>query len=198
MAYRLTPWGYEVDGDLPPLIDRDQVDDLTDGKWANDPRVEPMLGAASAAIRNHCGWHVAPSLPCRATIDGDGQRVLWLPTTCMTDLDALAVGGVVDAGAQWSRIGEVWPSLRVPHALRAVTAEYRAGYDEPTDDLVAAAVGVIVHAVALSYGVTSESAGGVSVSYASGAAYGGAAMANLTDADRQTLAPYKAVRAHAT
>lgn len=198
MSYTMTPWGYEVDGDLPPLIDRDEFDAITGGKWADDMRVEPMLAAASAAIRNHCGWHVAPSVACRATIDADEPTsALWLPTTCMTSLDSLAVGGV-EVDAQWGRLGQVRPACRVPRGLQAATVGYHAGYERVTPDLAAVVAGVVVHAVALSYGVTSESAGGVSVSYASGAAYGGAAMASLTDADRAALVPYVAVVAHAT
>lgn len=198
MAYTMTPWGYDVDGTLPPLIDREAFDALTGGKWADDERVEPMLDAASAAIRNHCGWHVAPNVACRATVDADAPtRTLWLPTTCLTSLDALSVGDA-EVGAEWSRIGQVRAACHVPRGLRVATVDYHAGYDSVTPDLAAVVAGVVVHAVALSYGVTSESAGGVSVSYASGAAYGGAAMASLTDADRAALVPYVAVMSHAT
>lgn len=198
MSYTITPWGYDVDGTLPPLIDQDAFDALTNGKWLGDDRIEPMLAAASAAIRNHCGWHVAPNVACRATIDADAPtRSLWLPTTCLTSLDALSIGDA-EVGAEWSRIGQVRPACHVPRGLRAATVDYHAGFDEVTPDLAAVVAGVVVHAVALSYGVTSESAGGVSVSYASGAAYGGAAMASLTDADRAALVPYVAVMAHAT
>lgn len=198
MAYTMTPWGYDVDGALPPLIDRITFDALTAGKWAGDQRVDPMLDAASAAIRNHCGWHVAPNAACRVTVDADEPtRSLWVPTTCMTSLDAVSVGDC-EVGAEWSRLGQVRTDTCVPRGLRVATVDYHAGFGSVTPDLAAVVAGVVVHAVALSYGVTSESAGGVSVSYASGAAYGGAAMASLTDADVRALVPYKAVTAHAT
>lgn len=198
MAYTMTPWGYDVDGTLPPLIDLDAFDALTDGKWSGDDRIEPMLAAASAAVRNHCGWHVAPNVACRATIDADAPtRSVWLPTTCLTSLDAITVNGA-EREAEWSRIGQVRADAPIPRGLQAATVEYHAGYDATPDDLAAVVAGVVVHAVALSYGVTSESAGGVSVSYASGAAYGGAAMASINDADVRALVPYVAVMAHAT
>lgn len=198
MSYRITPWGYEVNGNLPPLIDIDTFNSITGGKWASDERIEAMLDAASAAVRNHCGWHVAPNVACRETIDTDAPtKSIWLPTTCMTALDAVGVGDC-EIEAEWSRIGQVRTGVHIPRGLQAATVEYHAGYSYVPADLAAVVAGVIVHAVALSYGVTSESAGGVSVSYASGAAYGGAAMASLTDADRAALVPYVAVMAHAT
>lgn len=198
MPYQMTPWGYEVSGYPPPLIDLDAFNALTGGKWDDDARVESMLDAASAAVRNYCGWHIVPNIACRATIDTDAPtRSLWVPTTCMTSLDSITVGdGEIEA--EWSRIGQIRTHAYVPRGLQAATVEYHAGLNAVPPDLAAVVAGVIVHAVALSYGVTSESAGGVSVSYASGAAYGGAAMASLTDADRAALVPYVAVMAHAT
>ena len=198
MSYQITPWGYEVDGTPLSLITIDAFDALTGGKWAGDKRVEAMLDPASAAVRNFCGWHIVTNVPCRATIDADAPtRTLWLPTTCLTSLDRIVIGDA-EVGGEWSRLGQVRPDRPVPRGLQAATVEYHAGFERTPPDLEAVVVGVIVHAVALSYGVTSESAGGVSVSYASGAAYGGAAIASLTDADREALIPYKAVTAHAT
>ena len=38
MAYTMTPWGYDVDGELPPLITVDEFDAMTGGKWASGAR----------------------------------------------------------------------------------------------------------------------------------------------------------------
>jgi hypothetical protein len=199
MAYTMTPWGYDVDGTLPPLITREQFDAITGDKWATDERIESAIDAASAAIRDWCGWHVCPSMGCRAVLDTDGTASLWLPTTCLTSVDSVEVGGTtLDADSyQWSRIGQVLPDSRPCARLQGATVEYQAGADDAPADLVAIAAGLVVRGVALSYGVTSESAGGVSVSYAQGAAYA-ASAASLTDADRSALARYRVVRAHAS
>lgn len=198
MAYTMTPWGYDVDGTLPPLISVDEFDDMTGGKWAGDERVEPAIAAASAAIRSHCRWHVSPSLPCRATLDTDGARSLWLPTTMLASIESVTVNGTeLDEGAyQWSRIGQVLPDRRPCARLQGAVVEYTAGIDELPADLMEAVKNVVVRAVALSYGVSSETAGGVSISYATNAAY--AAASSGVESQAATLAPYKVVRAHAS
>ena len=199
MAYALTQWGYEIDGTLPPLITQDDFDALTGYAWSDDERVAPAIAAASAAIRNFCGWHVAPSASCRAVLDVDGKRSLWLPTRCLTSVTSVTVRGQEVTSYQWSRLGQVLPSAWVEPGLQAATVEYVAGLPV-TGDLLALVAGVVAHAVALaptSYGILSETAGGVSLTRAQGAAYAGISAA-LTDADKAALAPYKVVMAHAT
>lgn len=196
MAFTATPWGYDVDGTLPPLITDSEFDSMTGGKWAEDSRIVPTIEAASAAIRARCGWHVYPSMSCRATLDADGSRSLWLPTSHLTGVTSIEVDGDEMSGYQWSKLGQVLPADRVAPGLQAVTATYTAGFDELPADIAATVAGAVVRAVAMSYGVTAESAGGVSVSYANGAAYGGAGV-SLTDADLAAIGQYRAVRAHA-
>ena len=197
MAYTMTPWGYDVDGTLPPLISVEDFNEMTGGKWANDERVEPAIQAASAAIRSYCRWHVYPSLSCRATLDTDGTRSLWLPTTMLTDVDSVIVNGTdVGDAYQWSRIGQVLPDQRPVPALQGAVVEYEAGIDALPADLAEAVKNLVVRAVALSYGVASETAGGVSISYAANAAY--AAASSGVESQAATLAPYRVVMAHAT
>jgi hypothetical protein len=179
MAFQLTPWGYEVDGPLPPL--------------ASD------ADAASAAIRNACGWHVAPSMTCRCTIDVDGlTRSVWLPARNVTAITSVTVGGAEVTDYQWSRLGQVLFPHPLQSGLQAVVIEYVAGTDD-AGDLAALAAGVAARAKALSArpGVTSETAGGVTVSVSASIAAASAAPF-LTDTERAALAPYKVVRAHAT
>lgn len=198
MAYAPTPWGYDVDGTLPPLISADEFCAIKGDRWAGDERLEPAIASASASIRNACGWHVAPSMPCRATIDGDGSRNVFLPTNHLTGITSVEVGGTEVTDYQWSRIGQLRLSRPLPCDLQAATVDYTAGYDvDSLPDLLGDVADVVLHRIALSYGVTSETAGGVSVSYSPSAAYG-AAASSLTDDERAALAPYKVVRSHAT
>ena len=199
MAYSLTQWGYEIDGTLAPLITVADFDTLTGDAWKNDARVSPAINAASAAIRNFCGWHVSPSATCRATLDVDGTRSLWLPTRCLTSVISVEANGAEVTDYQWSRIGQVLTASRVAPGLQAATVEYTAGLPV-TGDLLALVAGVVAHTVAVtptSYGVVSESAGGVSLTRAQGAAYAGI-TATLTDTEKAALAPYRVVRAHAS
>lgn len=196
MAFSMTPWGYDVDGTLPPLITVEQFNNMTGGKWSGDQRVELAIQAASAAIRSYCHWHVYPSLPCRATIDTDGSMSLWLPTTMLTSVDSVTVNGTdIGDAFQWSRIGQVLPDSRPMARLQGAIVEYTAGIDALPADLADAVKNIVIRAVALSYGVASESAGGVSITYAANAAY--AAASSAIESQAATLVPYKVVRAHA-
>lgn len=197
MDYQLTPWGYEVAGGLPPLIDEFTFNAATGGKWEADTRVRAAIGIASAAIRDACGWHVAPNLQCRHVVDGEGSRGIWLPTTCMTALEALEVMGEPNEDPQWSRMGHVIASRPLPRRLQAASVVYRAGLEAMPDSIMGLVAGVVVRSVALSYGISSESVSGVSVSYAAGG-YGGSPAATLTDHELALLSAYKVVRAHAT
>lgn len=197
MAYSLTPWGYEVDGTLPPLVTAEEFALATGDRWQGDPRADAAVAAATLAVRNSCGWHVGPSVRCRVTVDVlESARTLWLPARNVT-----AVSSVTDAEGnaignwQWSRIGQMLFDSPLPRGLRAVTVEYEAGTD--TADLAALVAGVASRTLALRPGVTSESAGGVSVSVSAGIAAASAAPF-LTDAERGIVAPYRAVRAHAS
>lgn len=196
MAYQLTPWGYEVDGDLPPLLDARTFHQLTGNRWRNDARVEPALLAASATVRNWCGWHVGPSMACRAVLDADGTKSLWLPTRCLTAITSVTANGSAVTDYQWSRIGQVLPKERIAPGLRAATVEYTAGIDV-TGDLANLVRYLVERNIAMSYGVTSETVGDASVSRSSAAAMAGGTT-QLMDSDRAALAPYKVVRAHAS
>lgn len=196
MAYTDTPWGYETDGTLPPLLTVAEFNTMTANKWAGDSRIEPAIAAASAAARSWCGWHIYPSMTCRATLDTYGMRSLWLPTSHLTGITALEVSGEETTDYSWSRIGQLLPDETPPRGLGTVEATYTAGFAALPADIATVVKDAVVRAVALSFGVTSESAGGVSISYASAAAYGSAG-GGMTDADRAALAPYRVVRAHA-
>lgn len=197
MAYTETPWGYDVDGELPPLIDAYEFAAIKGSKWEGDERLDGAIASANAAIRSYCGWHVYPSMPCRAVIDASGTASVWLPTTHLTSVNSLSVSGAEVDGYQWSRIGQLLPSVRVPRGLQAAEVEYVAGYSAVPADLAEAVADVVLRRIALSYGVTSERAGDVSISYGGSAVYGGGS-ASLTDSERAALMPYRVVMAHAT
>ena len=62
---QLSPWGYIVDSEsLPNFISDIDFNNFTNGKFAKDTQVQKIIPAATEAIRNYCGWHVAPSLTC--------------------------------------------------------------------------------------------------------------------------------------
>lgn len=194
----LTPWGYSVDADaLPDLITRAQFDAMTDGRYASDGRVDEAIKAASAAIRNHCGWHVAPVLTCEYVQDGMPGDI-WLPTNALLSVDSVTFDGTEQAVKGYNAKGRVRTDRPQPHGLGNVAVTYAAGYDAATlADLADLIKGRVLAIVALgSYGIAQESVGNASVSY-SGSALSDAGGYYLPESVRQALVPYRLVRSHA-
>ena len=165
---------------------------LTKGRYAADTRVASMISACSSAIRKHCGWHVAGSVSCRAVLDG-GASSLWLPANHVLSVTSVEVRGTPVTCYEWNRQG-LLRLPRVPDVLRAVVVEYVAGHDSVPDDLVQLMKERVERALSGARGVTQETAGGVSVSYAPSFAtdLGGV---SLSASDRDSLSGDRLVEA---
>ena len=191
----LTPWGYEVD-ELPDLITVSDFNAATNNRYAGDARIEPAIAAASAAIRAYCGWHVAPVLDCSITLDGEAGDI-WLPTNALASVTSAKVGGEDVTVTGSNRRGRV----RLAHktcGLGNVAIDYVAGYDVAAcPDLMGVVVQRVMASVAMTtYGVSQETAGGVSISY-SGSALSDLGSAFLPDSAKAALSTYRLVRSHA-
>lgn len=153
------------------------------------------LRAAQAAVRRHCGWHVAPSMEVSGTLDATGSRILRLPVMGVSDLMALAAYGVdVLAKARWTDDGLVELPFPVPAGVAAVSWRAVAGYDpEEVPDLQTVIVQVARRAANAPAGaVRSQSVNGASVSY--GFTGDGAPLVSLLDSERDVLAPFRLPR----
>lgn len=192
----LTPWGYSVDS-LPPIIGIDEFNDMTGNRYASDGRVESAIAAATAAIRAYCGWHVAPILTCEYVCDGE-RGDIWLPCAGLRSVDSVEFDGVAQDVRGFNRHGRVRTANRQPcGGLGNVSVTYSAGYDlDATPDLAQLIAQRVVAEVALSaYGIASETAGGVSISY-SGTALSDAGSSFLPDSAKAALSAYRLVSAH--
>ena len=191
-----TPWGYETET-LPPLLSEAEYNQATGNAHAGDPRLSIALDAASAAIRNECGWHIAPSLDCKVTLSCRG-KVAHLPARAVTAINSVTENGEeLSAGAYEARQDGLLRRACFREWTRnwgGVVVEYTAGYDD-LPDLKAAAMHLVEAALAIPQGVASESAGGVSISYATQAA---TVTTSMVGGMRSALAPYRLVVAHAT
>lgn len=200
-----TVWGYETSVDLPCLLSAADFDDMTGGRYAGDLRVGPALAAASQAVRNACGWHVAPSIGCTARLTAAGK---------MAKLPAGHVSAVSSVREYDPRTGE-WAALSVPgqvewrhdgllrrlcfreftRAWDGVEVTYTAGYDPcAAPDLMDAVRRIAEGVLSMPVGISSETAGGVSVSYSASAS---SIAASMTPQFMAQLAPYRLVSAHA-
>ena len=198
-----TLWGYElVDIDaLPDLLSADDFAFFTANKYAGDIRIPKELEAASAAIRNYCGWHLYPSAPCELKATMQDRRVtfvghdilLQLPAKYVTEVSSVTVGGKA-----YEYTFEVNGTLRVydvdDYSLKRyseVAVEYVAGLPEGLMAAVRELVAHrITHALVSSNGVTSETAGGVSITYNANWVNSSRATA-LPDDNKEVLAPYR-------
>lgn len=88
-------------------------------------------GAACAAVRAYCGWHIAPSVAEEVTIDGSGGSVEFLPTLHLTALTSITSDGSTVPDPEWSEAGMVRKGSGCwTRKYRGVVAEITHGYDE--------------------------------------------------------------------
>jgi len=198
----LTTWGYELTAldTLPDLLSVEEFNTFTGNKYAGySTQVGVEISAATAAIRNFVGWHLAPSASCElstAFLDRRVTRVgtdilIQLPARYITDIDAVTIGGVEYEDYILDPSG----LLRVLNVsvdrYTPIVVSYTAGLPEglmaPIKELVAHRV---THAVAVPAGVTSEASGGVSVTYNANWINNARATALVGD-NKEILIPYK-------
>jgi len=190
----ITAWGYEIDGNLPPLLDVEAFDSMTGGKY-DGVSAEQALSAASQAVRNYCGWHVSPILECTAN-PMPTRGMLRLPSNCVVDVESVTEHGV-DVPFEWLRLGLVRRTDCNPwsRSWGAIEVNYTAGLCcDAVPDLAEAVRSIAEGVLAVSAGVASESADGVSISYSANAS---SVASALTDQFKAALAPYKVVGSHA-
>ena len=212
---KISSWGYSYDAEaLPALINATEFSAYTNGKFGTtDTRIASNIKSASEAIRNYCGWHISPSITCGmlynvanlrdAYIGGD--LLIQLPATFVTSIVKIVLDAVLDPDSG-DYIGETITDparyeldksnglLRVYDVgirdrRSKIFVKYVAGFGdaEAIKEITSLRV---VHALTNPYGVTSEAAGGVSVSYSS--AWSGRANSTaLPSEERETLDAYR-------
>ena len=208
----LTPWGYIVDAEtIPDFITAVDFGNYTAGKFGTDSRIAANIPSASASIRDYCGWHVAPSLTCGIIYRVQDIRdafvgpdiLIQLPATFVSSVEKVVLDAVMDSetglyvGDQVDdfdiepsgllRIYDAGPRDRKSKIFIKYTAGYTASQTAALKELTA---DLVSHAVANPYGINSESAGGVSVSYSANWS-GRTTSTALANDTRETLDAYK-------
>jgi hypothetical protein len=198
-----TIWGYDLASDvaLEEIITSEEFDELTASKYSADIRIIPNIKAVSAAIRDYCGWHVYPSRECvieksfydlRVSGDCDTIRIQ-LPATYVSAISSVSIDGVGVTGYNFDRSGllRIWDIPRGIEKQTVIRVEYTAGIPDGAADAVKELAACrVTHAMANSYGVTSEASGGVSVTYNSAWA-NNASSGGLSQLNKESLTPYK-------
>ena len=169
----LTPWGDEIvlaqGQTMPDLRTKAQFNTATGSQFASVEGLDIALAAASSAIRNYCGWHVAPALTCKAK-SWTGGRFLFTPWMAMSAVSSVVENGVTldastydwrSSGVIRRRDGFCWCDL--PWNTIEVTAT--AGYDTIDNVLQQVIIQLVGNALAAPLGVREEHAGQVGISY---------------------------------
>ena len=200
----VTTWGYTLaDADaLAPMLSEADFNAITANKYAGDARIQPNLDAACMAIRNWCGWHIFPALACTLSerlLAGNGRvkrvgadLLIQLPATHVTAVTSVTLDGMAHEDYDLAtggilRLFDVGRTDRKTRLAVAYTAGLPDGLMDGIQELIAHRV---THALASSAGVQSESAGGVSITYAA-TWINSARSTALPDDNKEVLAPYR-------
>ena len=199
-----TTWGYTLTDAtiLPDMLTEAEYDDFTAHRYTGDVRVAGNIKAACSAIRNYCGWHVYPSEECQTTMLMNNRRVTVVGTDLLIQLPAKYVSAVssvrIDGKAYTTYSFETNGILRVYDVAFAglsryapVVVTYTAGLSNAMMDGIKELVAHrVTHAAASSNGITTEAAGGISVTYNANWVNSARATA-LPDDNKEVLAPYR-------
>lgn len=209
---KLSPWGYIIDAEtLPDFLTFGEFNNFTNGKFGADMRIMSNIPAATESIRNYCGWHIAPSLTCGMLYNVRDLRdafvgpdlLVQLPSTYVTSVEKVVVNAVWNANTNdWDGdvvtdydIGMGTGLLRLYDVgyldrKSKIFIKFVSGYENAPASIKGLTADCISHSVANSYGVSSESAGGVSVSY-SGVWAGMSASSSLPSETKEVLEAYR-------
>lgn len=99
--------------------------------------VDPLV-AAEQAVRNYCGWHVAPVVTETVTARPAVAGVIYLPTLKLVDLLSVTVSGTALtadelAEVEWSEDGMLRRPGGWPKKWRSVVVTISHGYDDASD-----------------------------------------------------------------
>jgi len=116
---------------MAPLATTTELETYT-GLTFEQARSDMLLEQVSAAVRNYCRWHVAPSHVDTVTVDGSGADVLKLPTLFLTALTSVTENAeALDLDdLEWTEAGYLKRSTPWTRKLRGVVAVIEHGYTE--------------------------------------------------------------------
>lgn len=206
-----TTWGYKLTTAtaLTDFLTKTEFDKFTANKYTGDVRIEPNISSATRAIQNYCGWHIYPNLECEMVYRVADLRDCFVGSDLLIQLPATFVSGITSILLNCSFVDDEWHGDSVTDfdldssgLLRIydvgsidrrskIRIVYNAGIDATELDAIKELTAHrVTHAVSSSYGITSEAAGGVSVTYNASWA-GNTRSTALPDDNKEVLNPYR-------
>lgn len=206
-----TTWGYKLTTaeSLSDFLTTAEFNSFTANKFTGDVRIEPNIHSATRSIQNYCGWHIYPNLECEIVYRVLDLRDCFVGSDLLVQLPATFATGIKSVLLNAMFVDDEWHGdettdfdlsesglLRIYNAhivdrKSRIRIVYMAGLDSTQIDVLKELTAHrVTHAVSSSYGVNSESAGGVSVSYNASWA-GNTRSTSLPDDNKEVLNPYK-------
>ena len=194
-----TRWGYSVE-ELGGILSGPEFELMTGGRYTGDQRIEPLTKAATEAVRDYCGWHVYPQIACQLESRAHSLRLIYVGCDTIIQLPARYVDSVESVTVNGNEVTDYCVSadglLRLydyrPDSRKdVIVVNYTAGLPDCFAGAVKELIGHrVTHGLAQSYGVQSEAAGGVSITYSANWINSARATA-LPDDNREVLNPYR-------
>jgi len=134
------------------------------------------VALASGLARLYCGWSIS-SEQATFVLDGNGTRILSLPTLLLLGVDEVIVNGVVIVAAAddaeagydeytWSANGQLTRWCGWPYRMRGITVKCAHGYDDTPDAVRAVVFALGADIAGNPEGLISKTVGQVSRTYA--------------------------------
>lgn len=199
----ITSWGYEILNvdRLPEILNAGEFNAMTANKFACDQRIQSMITSITASIRNYCGWHVAGNIECSVSYTFDDLHVtrhghdllIQLPSRCATAITKIMINDIEINPQHFylkqSGLLRIYNLCKFYNRYDIITINFMSGLSDE-----AGIKGVIAsrvsNALSGTAGISSETAGGVSISYSQSFVAGTNPVALLT-ADREYLLQYR-------
>lgn len=167
-----------------------------------DAEADDLLAEAGEIVIDYCGWQVWPKAESTVVVDTIGGPVAGLPTLMLHEVTAVETRPLydldpgaweaVESGWDWSEGGWLQRCGSWPDGPRSVRAVIDSGYEDPPGATGSVLLAIAAQVRSTPVGVSSEQAGGESVSYAAGgASTDSGAGGMLTDAQRRVLDRYR-------
>jgi hypothetical protein len=177
--------------ELEPFASAQDMEDRTEGVIPSSrPFLDVALTAASEAIRNHCGWHIAPVV--EQVQYAGGRGTVFLSTRRLTALlSVVNDGAVLDVGSvdfdedTGQVFGRCWSTRR-----RGLVITYTHGLDDVPAFIKDLTLQVAARALGSPLGVVREQSLASSITWATTAA-GVAGGTVLMEHEQELLAAYR-------
>lgn len=198
MSY-VTNWGYVLTGEqtLTDIISATEFNNYTANRYSGDTRIAPSIASASLALRNHCGWHLSGSYTCkiewtvqnRGIVQSGRDIIVQLPSRFVTGITEVKIAGTTttDYSFQTNGLLTVY-DVNITDRRNVVEVEYTSGISD-ANAIKELCAQMVTLTLSKSYGVTSEAAGGVSITYNSSWVNG--SYNSIMDNNAGLLAPYR-------